>query len=87
MFDETKSYTVQRYRFSDETCYAIEVKHHLDPHWQDWFPDLEFIQTEDGRTILRGVIVDQAALHGVLKKIRDLGLHLISINPSQQQGE
>jgi len=58
----------------------------LDSHWKDWFDDFAITKTDDGNTILNGVIVDQAALHSVLKKIRDLGLTIISVN-SQEKGE
>ena len=61
--------------------YQIRIKDHLDTRWQDWFDGLTITLTGDGDTILSGVIVDQAALHGVLKKIRNLGLTLISVNP------
>ena len=66
--------------------YHIKIKGHLDTRWQDWFDGLTFTLTDDGHTILSGIIVDQAALHGVLKKIRNLGLTLISVNP-QAKGE
>ena len=66
--------------------YLIKIKNHLDTHWRDWFDGLTITMTDDGNTILSGVIVDQAALHSVLKKIRDLGLTIISVNP-QEKGE
>ena len=66
--------------------YQIRIKDHLDTRWQDWFDGLTVTLTGDGDTILSGVIVDQAALHGVLKKIRNLGLTLISVN-LQAKGE
>lgn len=66
--------------------YLIKIKNHLETHWQDWFDGLTITMTGDGNTILSGVIVDQAALHSVLKKIRDLGLTIISVNP-QEKGE
>jgi len=66
--------------------YIIKIKNHLDTHWRDWFDGLTITMTDDGNTILSGVIVDQAALHSVLKKIRDLGLTIISVN-SQEKGE
>jgi len=68
------------------THYHIKIKDHLDTRWQDWFDGLTFTLTDDGYTILSGIIVDQASLHGVLKKIRNLGLTLISVNP-QAKGE
>ena len=66
--------------------YLIKIKNHLDAHWRDWFDGLTITKTADGNTILSGVIVDQAALHSVFKKIRDLGLTIISVNP-QEKGE
>jgi hypothetical protein len=61
-------------------CYEIIVKGHLNVQWQAWFEDLNISPTEDGDTILSGAIVDQAALYGVLKRINNLGLRLISVN-------
>lgn len=61
--------------------YEIIVAGYLDPRWQHWFDDLTITATDDGRTILSGPVRDQAALHGVLKKINNLGLTLISVNP------
>ncbi len=66
------------------THYHIKIKGHLDSRWQDWFDGLTITLADDDNTILSGVIVDQAALHGVLKKIRNLGLILISVNPYSQ---
>jgi len=59
--------------------YQIRLKGYLDSQWSDWFDGLEITREEDGNTLLTGQVVDQAALHGLLKKIRDLGLTLISI--------
>ena len=66
---------------NEHTHYHIKIKDHLDTRWQEWFDGLTFTLTDDGCTILSGNIVDQASLHGVLKKIRNLGLTLISVNP------
>ncbi len=60
--------------------YEIKFKGHLNESWGDWFEGLTFIHEKDGATKLVGEIVDQAALHGLLKKIRDLGLPLLSVN-------
>ena len=68
---------------NEHTVYHIKIKGHLDARWQDWFDGLTLILTDDGNTILSGVIVDQAALYGVLKKISNLGLSLISVNPQR----
>ena len=60
--------------------YKIKIKNHLDEKWADWFDDLQIIHEEEGTTTLFGPIPDQAALHSILRKIRDLNLHLISVN-------
>jgi hypothetical protein len=59
--------------------YAIKVKGHLDQHWSAWFEGLTVTNTADGEAILQGPLVDQAALHGVLIKVHDLGLPLIAV--------
>ena len=59
--------------------YQIRVKGQLDPRWSAWFDGLAITHTEKGESDLSGPLVDQAALHGVLTKVRDLGLELISI--------
>ena len=59
--------------------YQIVVKGHLDGAWSDWFDGLAVTPVDNGQTILTGAIVDQTALHGVLIKIRDLGLPLLSL--------
>ena len=61
------------------SLYTIQVKGHLDERWSDWFDGLEITNLENGETMLYGDIVDQAALHGVLAKVRDLNLPLISV--------
>jgi hypothetical protein len=61
--------------------FEIRLQGHLDTLWAGWFDGMTITQTEDGKTVLSGSIADQAALHGILKKIRDLGLSLLSINP------
>lgn len=66
------------------TDYKIKIKGHLDARWQNWFDDLSIAPTAEGDTILSGVIVDQAALYGILKKINNLGLTLISVIPHKQ---
>lgn len=59
--------------------YEIRVKGHLAPRWTAWFDGLSLIAEDDGTTVIRGPVVDQAALHGVLRKVRDVGLPLISV--------
>jgi hypothetical protein len=60
--------------------YEIRVKGHLDTRWAAWFDGLSLTHGGDGTTIIQGPVADQAALHGLLQKIRDLGLPLISVN-------
>lgn len=60
--------------------YEIRIKGHLDNRWADWFDGLTITWADNGETRLTGTVVDQAALHGLLKKIRDLGMELLSIN-------
>ena len=59
--------------------YQIRIKGHLGRGWTDWFGGLTITLEEDGDTLLTGPVVDQAALHGLLKKVRDLGMPLISV--------
>jgi hypothetical protein len=61
--------------------YQIRIKSHLGSHWTDWFEGLTVTQEDSGNTLLTGLVIDQAALHGLLKKVRDLGMSLISVNP------
>ena len=61
------------------TAYQLRIAGHLDQHWSPWFGDLTLAHEDDGTTSLTGVIADQAELHGVLSKIRDLGVTLISL--------
>ena len=60
--------------------YQIRLRGHLDDQWTDWFGGLTITLEENGDTLLTGPIVDQAALFGLLKKVRDLGLPLVSID-------
>ncbi len=63
----------------DSTEYEIRVKGHLDPRWSAWFDGLSLTKEPDGTTVISGPVVDQAALHGLLQKLRDVGVPLISI--------
>jgi len=67
--------------------YEIKVKGHLEEHWSDWLGGLEVAHDGHGNSLLTGVIPDQAALHGILAQIRDLGLTLISISPHVEDAE
>ncbi len=66
---------------SHPVIYQIRLKGHLGKQWTDWFEDLTITLMEGGDTLLTGPVIDQAALHGLLKKVRDLGLTLISVCP------
>ncbi len=78
--------------------YEIRLRGHLDPRWAGWFDGLVLTQDGDGSSVLRGQVTDQAALHGLLQKVRDIGLPLVSVvrieagtspfdNPPLNQGE
>ncbi|SRR5579875_1943694 len=60
--------------------YEIRLKGHLDDRWASWFDGLTMTRDADGTTLLAGPIVDQAALHGLLRRVRDLGLPLIAVS-------
>jgi hypothetical protein len=62
-------------------CYEIRLRGHLDARWTNRFEGLTITLEENGDTLLTGPVVDQAALHGLLKKVRDLGLSLVSVCP------
>jgi hypothetical protein len=65
---------------SNAKVYEIRIKGHLEARWEQWFDGLSITLEESGDTLLTGLVVDQAALHGLLKKVRDLGLTLLSVN-------
>ena len=72
---------------STATIYEIKIKGHLEERWADWFGGLTFTHEPDGTTTLQGTIADQAALHGLLNGIRDLGLPLLSVHQVNPDGE
>jgi hypothetical protein len=80
-----KRYRGMRNKFNPKTdagkptVYQIRIKGHLGREWTDWFEGLTITLEEDGNTLLTGPVVDQAALHGLLKKVRDLGMPLLSV--------
>jgi hypothetical protein len=67
--------------------YEIRVGGHLSSRWEAWFDGLTLVRDGDGTTVLSGPIVDQSALHGVLQKLRDLGIPLISVTQLPSEGE
>ena len=65
------------------TRYVISIRGVLDPTWSHWFDDLTISATDDGTTLLHGLVHDQTALYGIIGKLRDLGLALISCTPDR----
>ena len=61
--------------------YQIRIKGHLGPRWNEWFGGLTITLEDNGDTLITGPVADQAALHGLLKRVRDLGIPLISVSP------
>lgn len=67
--------------YSDQpTVYQIRLQGYLGQRWAEWFGDLSITYEDNGNTLLTGPIVDQTALHGILKRVRDLGIPLLSVN-------
>ena len=64
---------------SQPPVYQIRIRGHLGPRWADWFEGLTITLEANGDTLLTGPVVDQAALHGLLRRVRDLGLPLLSV--------
>jgi hypothetical protein len=64
----------------EPVVYQIRIKGHLGAQWTDWFEGLTITLEANGDTLFTGLVVDQAALHGLLKKVRDLGMPLLSVN-------
>jgi hypothetical protein len=65
---------------SQPLVYQIRIKGHLGQQWRDWFEGLTITLAEGGDTLLTGPVVDQAALYGLIKKVRDLGMPLVSVS-------
>lgn len=63
--------------------YQIRIEGHLHRQWSDWFGGMNVILEENGNTLLSGPVIDQAALYGLLKKVRDLGMSLVAVNRVQ----
>ena len=63
------------------SVFQIRIRGHLDRQWTDWFDGMAIMLEENGDTLLTGPVPDQPALHGLLKKVRDLGMTLVSVNP------
>ena len=63
----------------DPGQYEVRLKGHLDPRWSAWFDGLILTEDSDGTTVIHGSVIDQAALHGLLQKVRDIGLPLVSV--------
>jgi hypothetical protein len=73
---------------SEPLVYQVRIKGHLDPQWAAWFGGLTITPEDNGDTLLTGPVVDQAALHGLLRKVRDLGMPLLAVlrvEPSQTE--
>lgn len=75
--DERRGSTDNRH---DATPYEIRLKGHLDSSWADWLGGMSLTHAGDGTTVVAGPVADQAALHGLLQKLRDMGVTLIAVN-------
>ena len=65
--------------------YELRVEGHLDESWSTWFEGMALVRADDGTTVLRGSVADQAALHGLMAKVRDLGTTLLSVQTGKER--
>ena len=68
---------------SETQTYEIRIRGRLDDRWSAWFDGMELVAEADGSTLIRGWVADQAALHGLIQKVRDLGLPLLTVTHAQ----
>ena len=68
---------------NESETYEIRIQGRLADHWSSWFDGMEIAAVDDGSTLIRGAVADQAALHGLIQKVRDLGLPLLSVTNTQ----
>ena len=68
---------------SETETYEIRIQGRLEDRWSAWFDGMDLVTDADGSTLIRGQVADQAALHGLIQKVRDLGLPLLSITHAQ----
>ncbi|MGY4769167.1 hypothetical protein ACXC9Q_19810 [Kribbella sp. CWNU-51] len=68
----------------DSAWYEIRLQGRLDPRWATWFEGMTLTDHTDGTTVIHGLVADQAALHGLLQRLRDLGLPLLSVDRQTQ---
>ena len=73
-------------RESEPAIYRITLEGHLDASWSSWFGDMDITHDTDGNTVLTGPVCDQSALHGILARVRDMNLTLISVMRIKKMG-